>query len=97
MHGTGKTLWPDNSSYEGQYQDGRMHGQGQFIYQNRDKYIGAFEDDMRNGPGKFWNAKTQKWHEGEWQDDEFVETEKDAGSTPWDNMRKVRKNTVYTL
>ena len=74
-----------------------MHGQGQFIYQNRDKYIGAFEDDMRNGPGKFWNAKTQKWHEGEWSDDEFVETEKDAGSTPWDNMRKVRKNTVYTL
>lgn len=96
MHGTGKTVWPDQSSYEGQYQDGRMHGQGQFIYQNRDKYIGAFENDMRNGHGKFFDAKSQKWIEGEWKDDELLNGPKDTGTSPWGNMRKVR-NTIKTL
>lgn len=89
-------MWPDNSSYEGQYQDGRMHGQGQFIYQNRDKYIGAFEDDMRNGHGKFFDAKTQKWHDGIWKDDEELNAPKETGKSPWGNMRKVR-NTIQTL
>lgn len=52
---------------------------------------------MRNGPGKFFNAKTQKWHDGEWKDDELIDAPKDEGKSPWDNMRKVRKNTVKTL
>ena len=89
-------MWPDNSQYEGQYQDGRMHGQGQFIYQNRDKYIGAFEDDMRNGPGKFFDAKSQKWRDGVWKDDEELNAPKAAGHSPWGNMRKVRNN-IQTL
>lgn len=96
MHGKGKTVWPDESSYEGQYQDGRMHGQGQFTYQNRDIYVGAFEDDMRNGEGKYFDAKTQKWRDGVWKDDEELDAPKSTDTSPWGNMRKVRA-TVQTL
>lgn len=51
---------------------------------------------MRNGPGKMYNAKTQKWHDGEWKDDEELDAPKDDGHSPWLNMRKVR-NTIQTL
>lgn len=48
---------------------------------------------MRNGSGRMFNAKTQKWHEGEWKDDEELDEPEAEGHSPWINMRKVR-NTI---
>lgn len=44
-----KVTFRDNSSYQGEWYNGKMHGHGLFNYANGDIYEGTFSEGKRHG------------------------------------------------
>lgn len=60
MSNHGKIVFPDGSSYEGQFRQGKMHGLGIFLASNKSKYHGTWSANQRHGEGRqlFANGDT---------------------------------------
>jgi len=52
MHGKGKFVEVDGSSYEGEWVDGKMQGRGIQVFARGDRYEGEYHNGHRNGKGK---------------------------------------------
>lgn len=50
-NGTGKTLLPDNSTYQGEFRNGIFNGKGTLVWKNSAKYVGDFKDGLMHGKG----------------------------------------------
>jgi hypothetical protein len=49
--GRGVMLYPDGSTYNGEWKDGKRHGKGILIYADGRRYEGKFADDQLHGEG----------------------------------------------
>lgn len=59
-------LFPDGSSYEGKWMNGKMQGFGKYTWENGDYYEGNYHNGLKYGEGKmFWSAEN-KIYEGQW-------------------------------
>jgi hypothetical protein len=58
--------WPDLSTYEGEFVDGKMSGKGVRHFSNENIYDGDFSDDKPHGAGTFFKASDNIWKDGEW-------------------------------
>ena len=58
--------WPDLSSYEGDFLEGKMHGNGVRKYANGNIYTGQFQEDKAHGEGKLFKASDNSWKSGVW-------------------------------
>jgi len=59
MNGKGKMTWPDQSSFEGTFKNGKANGNGVELMSNGDKFIGQFQNDLKHGTGIYHNAENQ--------------------------------------
>ncbi|MCI5131361.1 MAG: hypothetical protein D3904_07505, partial [Candidatus Electrothrix sp. EH2] len=50
-NGKGMMVYPDGSTYIGEWKDGLRHGKGTLIYADGRKYEGSFTDDLLDGKG----------------------------------------------
>lgn len=67
-NGTGTMIYPDGSSYGGEWKDGKKHGKGTLMYKHYDSYNGEFKDDQRHGKGiYYWNDG--RIYDGQWYND----------------------------
>lgn len=65
-NGPGRYVWPDGSSYTGDFLKGKFHGQGTYAWSDGKKYTGGFENDKRNGIGTYtWPNGAN--YRGEWE------------------------------
>ncbi len=55
MHGKGRFLYSDGSSYDGEYINGRKEGNGTFIFPNGNYYEGYFLGGKQDGAGILFN------------------------------------------
>ena len=55
---TGSFTYDDGSSYEGEFEDGKVHGQGTYSWSDGTMYQGAFESGLPHGEGR------QTWPSG---------------------------------
>ncbi|XP_058494241.1 ankyrin repeat and MYND domain-containing protein 1 isoform X1 [Solea solea] len=51
--GPGVQVWPDGSTYEGEFMNGFKHGRGKFTWTSGEYYEGSFYKDYRHGDGLF--------------------------------------------
>jgi len=51
IDGRGVMLYPDGSTYSGEWKDGKRHGKGTLHYADGRKYEGNFADDQLHGKG----------------------------------------------
>ena len=58
--------WPDLSTYEGDFEDGKMEGKGIRKYSNGNIYEGQFSEDKAHGEGTFYKASDNTWKNGLW-------------------------------
>jgi len=49
-------IWPDQSKYIGDFNQGKMEGKGQRYYSNGNIFDGDWEDDRPNGTGTLFKA-----------------------------------------
>lgn len=49
---TGKIIWDDGSSYEGEFRNGRIEGKGKLLLPDGSLYEGNFKDETFHGRGK---------------------------------------------
>jgi hypothetical protein len=66
--GVGSCKWADNSSYQGDWAQGKRHGNGIFITAEGHKYEGAFINDVKHGEGRL-SYKNGEIVEGCWEND----------------------------
>lgn len=50
--GTGKVVWDNGDSYEGNLVKGRRQGEGQFVWASGQRYSGTWEQDQPRGQGQ---------------------------------------------
>eukprot|EP00736_Rhodelphis_marinus_P014452 Rmarinus@m.475 len=50
-HGKGKATFPDESSYEGDYVEGKKQGYGVYTYKDGSKYEGGWQNNLKHGEG----------------------------------------------
>ena len=48
---TGSFTYDDGSTYEGEFEDGKVHGQGTYTWAGGRMYEGAFESGLPHGEG----------------------------------------------
>jgi len=66
-NGSGRQVWPDGASYEGEYKHGLKHGMGRFSWASNAVYEGDFVEDRLEGSGYFrWRCGST--YEGSWKD-----------------------------
>ena len=59
--------WPDQSTYEGDFHQGKMDGQGKRTYANGNIHEGSYRDDKKHGPGKLYvPSEGGTYKEGTW-------------------------------
>jgi hypothetical protein len=61
QHGHGRETWPDGSSYDGYYEQGKKHGQGTYVFSNGSVYNGGWKDNMMEGVGTFTWRDGRRW------------------------------------
>jgi len=68
QHGTGKQLWADGRTFEGQFSQGKFDGHGRMVWNTQKGllvYDGQYEADLKSGTGKFsWGDG--RIYDGEW-------------------------------
>eukprot|EP00960_Hanusia_phi_P067487 766640-Hanusia_phi.AAC.7 len=52
-HGTGKVIYPDGSSYMGEWKDGMRHGQGSLHVSGDEQYEGDWVENKKEGRGTY--------------------------------------------
>ena len=60
-------MWPDQSSYEGNFHLGKMEGLGKRYYSNGNIHEGQWMQDQPHGKGKVYNATKDFFKEGTWE------------------------------
>ena len=65
----GPYMYPDGSTYFGQYKNGLRHGYGEQIWKDGSLYQGFFEQDQCNGKGRLVHT-TGDAYQGDWKDDQ---------------------------
>ena len=73
--GTGKTVYKNGDTYEGEYLNGKRHGKGKFTYHSGSVYEGEFVDNKFHGTGvfKFYDGRI---YTGEWKENKLTGTGK---------------------
>lgn len=66
--GTGKYVWKDGTTYEGNWNNNVMEGNGKLTTPDGDIYEGNFENGKKNGKGKY-NFSNGDIYEGEFKND----------------------------
>jgi len=59
-------VWPDGSSYLGNYCEGRKQGFGTFHYASKKYYRGQWEDGVQNGEGILFSQYGKIIKKGLW-------------------------------
>lgn len=83
--------WADQSTYTGDFFEGKADGYGVKKYADGSIYEGDWKADIRHTvsqEAKFFNAQTGKESIGMWKQDREV-VEGATQDSPWGNMRKV--------
>ena len=70
MHGKGTFIIPNESSYTGEFRNGKAHGTGARTWHNGDNYTGEFNNGKLEGNGTY-TFKTGNKYEGEFKDNSF--------------------------
>jgi hypothetical protein len=52
----GKYVYPDGSTYEGEWRGGKAHGHGTLLYSTGDRYTGEWVATQKQGQGEFMYA-----------------------------------------
>jgi hypothetical protein len=73
-HGAGNQTFPDNTIYQGRFENNKRHGFGRQTFLNGTVYKGLWENDKKHGKGKLTDDKGKVLYEGEWKDDDQVES-----------------------
>ena len=55
-------IWPNGSSYEGNFLQGEKHGFGRFKSFNGEEYTGFWEFNKREGEGIHWEIRFFFYH-----------------------------------
>ena len=66
INGQGTYTWSDGSTYEGEWNEGKMNGQGKFTWYDSSTYEGEWKDGKRDGTGK------RTWADGSIYEGEYV-------------------------
>jgi formylglycine-generating enzyme required for sulfatase activity len=69
-NGHGTYIYPDGSTYVGQWRDQQFDGQGTFTYSDGCVYIGEWKKNQRSGKGSFSRPNGAKY-QGQWKNDMF--------------------------
>lgn len=74
MHGKGKTIFKDGSTYDGDFRNNLKHGMGKYTYPKEDGlssprfWDGKWKEGKKNGPGKYKTTQgevlTGTWSNG---------------------------------
>ena len=83
MNGEGKFTYPNGSSYEGKFLDGKKSGFGKYKWENDKYYEGNWKNDKQNGYGIFYDKN--KVTKGIWVD----------GKIRNRNGEVIKKNKTY--
>ena len=67
--------------YYGFTKDNMMNGKGIYKYKDGRVFVGNFKDDKKEGPGKMTDSFGRVIHDGQWKDDNYVETKKNNNQT----------------
>jgi len=87
-----KEVWPDGTTYNGEYSKGLMHGRGLLIYNNGAMYDGEIENNTLQGYGVFIWPEGRRY-EGEWQSGEM----QGYGMMKWATGNKYTGNWVWVI
>jgi len=83
--------WPDSSTYEGLFKNGKMEGRGVKLFANGNRYIGDFKNDNMHGSGVWYDIKAQTQRQGEWKDGKRISWMRDAKPTHVTMMDEERR------
>ena len=67
-HGTG-TYKIDESTYEGEWANGKKDGKGKIIYKSGTLFDGSFKSGKKDGFGKMYYEPSGNYFEGQWLND----------------------------
>jgi hypothetical protein len=82
-HGHGRFEFHDGSLFEGGFQKGEFHGQGcKYVHRDGRVYLGDFMDGVRNGYGKETYPSGSLRYEGEWVNDDALQSTKVQPAPP---------------
>lgn len=59
--------WPDESTYKGEFHEGKMEGHGIRTYANGNIHEGEWFQDHAHGEGKMFKAQDSSYKEGRWE------------------------------
>lgn len=85
MHGQGKLVWQDGSTYQGNYSHGRKEGFGKFEFPSKNYYQGYWKDGKQHGAGILFDHDGKELKKGSWDAGQF---EKALDGEEYDNLVK---------
>ena len=80
LHGKGKMVWNNGSSYDGDWNHGKVHGNGTYIYSDGGTYAGQFQNGSRHGYGTYY-FPSGAVYDGQWANGERA----GYGTLRWSN------------
>ena len=63
---SGKIVFDDGSTYQGEFKNDLMHGSGVIRYPNGDAYVGTFDSDKKHGTGSYFDMQNMYRMQEDW-------------------------------
>jgi hypothetical protein len=73
--GNGNFKFENDDTYKGHYSEGKKSGYGTYTWKSGNRYVGYFKEDKMSGHGKYHWAKDGGTYEGNFNEDQIVNTE----------------------
>lgn len=86
--GLGLFIYPDLKFHAGTYHRGLLHGLARINFGNGDVYDGLTFKGKMHGPGFFFNAESNEWVFGSFEEDECKEVAANGEDYPSELMGK---------
>ena len=67
MEGKGEKTWKNGDKYIGEFKNDEINGYGTYFYRKANQFKGIIEDGKRVGERIRFEAQTNEWRKGFWE------------------------------